>query len=304
MKRSLHALLSGVVDYAALFPPAALDMRAAVEGFATHLTEPSRFMLGRFVLPVVRLREFESAAALVRRGSHDTDEVAPWRLSALTGPDISADVRVALAFNDRHSAATGAGRLEVDSLEIKVQSGAEVAAAMSVIPAQLTPFFEVDIWTDPLDLIREIRRSGGMAKARTGGVTPDAFPSPESVARFMLTCRDERVGFKLTAGLHHPLRGEYRLTYDEIPPRGEMFGFINALVAASLAFSGASPATVVDALTATSVDAFQFTDDAISFGGCSITTEQVAAARTEFVASFGSCSFREPVDDLVTLSLY
>jgi hypothetical protein len=58
---AVRALLSGLVDYAGLFPPAGLDMAGAVERYANHHRGPRAWMLGRFVVPVARLTEFAVA---------------------------------------------------------------------------------------------------------------------------------------------------------------------------------------------------------------------------------------------------
>ncbi len=300
MKQALEVLLAGVVDYAGLFPPAALDMPAATKSYAQYLQDPNRRVLGRFVIPVMRLREFdEAASALLHRGA--TSE--PWRLSALPGPDITADIDLALKFNCRHWSESEIGHAVIDALEIKASVPDEIHAAASVMPRQLTPFFEIPITSDPLVLVNAIKRSGAFAKARTGGVTPGSFPRAEDVARFMIRCRDAQVAFKLTAGLHHPLRAEYPLTYADDAPRGTMFGYLNMFLGAALAWNGADESIVLAALTSTSVQDFAFSDESIIFAGRTLSVDSIRDARDNFVLSFGSCSFREPVDDLAALSI-
>jgi len=300
MKQALEVLLAGVVDYAGLFPPAALDMAAATQAYAQYLDDPARSMLGRFVVPVVRLREFEeAAAALLPRGVASE----PWRLSALPGPDLTADIDLALKFNCRHWNESEIGHAVIDTLEIKVSTPPEIASACSIMPRQFAPYFEIPIGNDPLELVAAIKRGGGFAKARTGGVVASAFPDAKDVARFMVRCRDARVAFKLTAGLHHPLRAEYRLTYAPDAPRGTMFGYLNMFVAAVLAWNGADESVILSALLSQSPRDFHFSDDAVAFDNNSVSIAVVREAREKFIMSFGSCSFREPVDDLAALSI-
>src|SRR5688500_1293567 len=51
LPRSLRALLDGLIDYAGLFPPATLDMQAAVARYARYRAGERAWMLGRFVVP-------------------------------------------------------------------------------------------------------------------------------------------------------------------------------------------------------------------------------------------------------------
>lgn len=300
MKHALEVLLAGAVDYAGLFPPAALDMATAVDAYAQYLQDPDRRLLGRLIVPVVRLREFDDAASTVlSRGA----ATPPWRLSALPGPDLSADIDLALKFNCRHWSDSDIGHAVIDALEIRASVTDEINAAASIMPRQITSYFEIPISSDPLLLVNAIQRSGAFAKARTGGVTADAFPDAKDVARFMIRCRDARVAFKLTAGLHHPLRAEYRLTYTDDAPRGTMFGYLNMFVAAALAWDGADESVVLSAMLATSVHDFRFSDQSIAFADRVLSTDILRDARDNFIISFGSCSFREPVDDLAALSI-
>ena len=171
------------------------------------------------------------------------------------------------------------------------------------MPRQFAPYFEIPIASDPVELVDAIRRDRGFAKARTGGVTEGMFPDAKDVARFMIRCRDARVAFKLTAGLHHPMRAEYALTYDSDAPRGTMFGYLNMFTAAVLAWDGADESVVLSALLSQSPRDFHFSDDAVAFHSTSVPIAVVRDAREKFIISFGSCSFREPVDDLAAISI-
>ena len=52
-----RALLTGLVDYAGLFPPTGLGMEDAVAEYARQHGEPEAWMLGRFVIPAARFDE-------------------------------------------------------------------------------------------------------------------------------------------------------------------------------------------------------------------------------------------------------
>jgi hypothetical protein len=52
---SLRALLSNLIDYAGLYPPAALPLAEAVEKYREHLVSPESWMLNRMVLPSTAL---------------------------------------------------------------------------------------------------------------------------------------------------------------------------------------------------------------------------------------------------------
>lgn len=49
---SLRALLAHLIDYAGLYPPAALPLPAVLENYAAYLVSPDAWMLNRLVLPL------------------------------------------------------------------------------------------------------------------------------------------------------------------------------------------------------------------------------------------------------------
>jgi hypothetical protein len=136
------------------------------------------------------------------------------------------------------------------------------------------------------------------AKIRTGGVTPDAFPDARDVVRFLRACQRHEVRFKATAGLHHPIRGEYHLTYAAESDSTTMFGYLNVMLAAALVLGGHDDGTVLSMLNERSADAFAISGDALQWQSVSIDRELLQRTRDRFIAGFGSCSFHEPLDEL------
>ena len=63
MHASVRALLSRIIDYAGLFPPAKLPLEDALGNYLRHRKEsPHRWMLGRFVCPTARLQDLLTLA--------------------------------------------------------------------------------------------------------------------------------------------------------------------------------------------------------------------------------------------------
>jgi hypothetical protein len=288
---SLRVLLADLIDYAGLFPPAALSMDAAVESYSRYLASEDAWALARFVVPVSRLGEFEAARARCAR-----DHLV-WRLSALLGPDLQGEVAAIRQFNDRNQSAA-----QVDAVEAKAATAADMQTVMAALPPGISVFFEV-----PPDLgltvLPAIRTTGAHAKIRTGGVTADMFPTPRTVAGFIQQCASCGVAFKATAGLHHPLRCTKPLTYEANAPVGVMHGFLNVFLAAALVLNGASVAVLNHTLENQDARAFDFSDDGVRFSDWFLTTGQLETARRTFAVSFGSCSFEEPLADLRELGL-
>ena len=191
-----------LVDYAGLFPPATLPMEGAVRRYAAHLASPDAWMLGRFVVPVERLGEFAESAVPLTENYGDA-----WRLSALIGADAAEAGSRIRAFNAEHR-----GRFVVDVVECRAVAAGSVGASIGALPGELRIFVELPLLDDPRRMLMEIRAAGAWAKMRTGGVTADAFPSAREVGRFIARASELLVPFKATAGLHHPLCGNYPLT--------------------------------------------------------------------------------------------
>ncbi|HEX9129038.1 MAG TPA: hypothetical protein VF850_07755 [Gemmatimonadaceae bacterium] len=297
--KSVDALLADLVDYAGLFPPASEDMGPALENYATYFQSPDRAVLGRFIVPMLRLTELEEAGTdLMPRGPRSE----PWHLSVLVAGDVRSATEEMRKFNSRHSSRSGTGRAVIDVAEMKASTTDEIGHQRRDLAASFMAYFEIPISGDVSPLVKKIAQVGARAKVRTGGVTPEAFPPAEAVVDFMVACQREAVPFKATAGLHHAVRSEHRLTYEPESPKWMMYGFLNVFIAAAMLYSGETEETALAVLEETDPSAFRFDDDAIEWRGKRITTRQIIASRAEFAISFGSCSFREPVDELAHLA--
>ena len=286
MSSATRALLSGLIDYAGLFPPAARSMADAVANYAAYRDGADHWALGRFVVPISRLAEFEAAAAPHLHG-------APWRLAVLAQ---ASDHDEMLRFNARQ-----AGRAVIDAVETKASTVVEIET-MESLAIIGDVFVEIPVTGDPDGLLLAIYALRLRAKIRTGGVTADAAPAPADVVRFLSACVLHGVPFKATAGLHHPLRGEYPLTYAPDAPRGTMHGYLNVFLAALFLRHGMSESDTVALLEERDASAFSLADG-VRWRAHTLTVAQVADARARFAGSFGSCSFREPLDDLSALAL-
>ncbi len=137
-------------------------------------------------------------------------------------------------------------------------------------------------------------------KIRTGGVKASMIPSIEQVAFFIHNCRENRVPFKATAGLHHPLRHDS----SEVDVKTKMHGFLNVFGTAILSHAlGLSESILREMLEDESAESFSFDDNGLRWRDRRASSDQITRARREFAISFGSCSFVEPIEDLRKLGL-
>jgi hypothetical protein len=275
-----------IVDYAGLFPPASLGMGEAVANYDAYRRRADAWMLGRFVVTAPRLSEFVSAWRSVAVGASWGPESRPseaWRVSTLLGAPVGKDLDLVDT-----ARANAQGGLVFDSFEIKGDTPDAVREATLLIHARAGTdalvFVEVPLGARLEDRLAAVRAVGAFAKIRMGGVTAGAIPTPRAAAEFIAACAELGLSFKATAGLHHPVRGEYALTYAADSDRATMHGFLNVWHAAAKALAGASRDAIVAALESPSPES--------SLGNVSLR---------KFALSFGSCSFTEPVDGLKEL---
>ena len=300
---SLRQLLARAIDYAGLFPPCSLDLPPALANQAKYVRSADSWMLSTFVLPAARFGQSEDHLAAF-------DAEHPLRLSALGAKqespgdfinELKETRRVLEAFATRHT-----GRAAIQQLEMALPRDADgaVLAEARVILA------DVDwqcFWEAPanaaeqtIDLLADHNAGAGQRafgfKLRTGGVTADAFPASQQIARALVAATQRQVPIKFTAGLHHPVR-QHR---QEVQTK--MHGFLNVLGAGVLAAQhGWNEKQATEMLESEDSGAFSFDDSSFQWCEWKIASDRIATHR-KLITSLGSCSFDEPREELAALS--
>ncbi len=302
MFSSLKALLSSIVDYAGLFPPARLTLREAIANYARYRQTPYNWMLGRFILPVSRLAELETLSTDV---FSENTIASPWLLSAILSENWELELKQIEAFNHRNKIAIGQSpRYAIASIEFKPLPPEEISRAILHLPNEIESFFEIPFSENLEESLVVLQGTKASAKIRTGGLTAEAFPSVEQLCRFMFASAGVRASFKATAGLHHPLPGKYPMSYEPNSFAAAMQGFINVTILAALVYwQKITQEEALAVLQESSIESFQFQEDRIIWKDKQISISEIEESRQLFYRSFGSCSFQEPLDELGSLYL-
>jgi hypothetical protein len=273
----------GLFDDASLFPPASLTMPEAVAGHLRHQQAWYGEMSGPFVCADTKITQLSAALTAANVAELDLALVLP------NGAD-SLDGAVDTVFADP--------RLRLRAVEVPVdRQAADTEAAVARLIARLdaapmagaTAFAEIPAGQLTSDAVHALSEHRYPAKLRTGGVTAEAFPDEQTLARCLVLLADQRLAFKCTAGLHHAVRHRAADT------GFEHHGFLNVLLAAAAALEGAEVAAVAHVLADQNAAH-------VANGVSELTADAAADARSLFT-SFGTCSTDEPITDLVTLGL-
>lgn len=290
-------LLSEVIDYAGLFPPAKLNMQDSVANYLRYKQGPEKWLVSRFACSAAKLPDL--ARELVE---HPEEPFVPVTVIGSASTDrkswehaLTHDSEAMNKFLDDVE-----DHADIEAFEIRVPDHAHLESWI----ADLHGFGEADVFVelpwdaamdDSLSLLAETQWL--RAKARTGGLEASAFPSSGHVAGFIQQCANLDVPFKLTAGLHHPLP---RL--DEATG-GRMHGFLNILTALAVhQAQELSRAEIAAILEEEDASAFAFTDSDIAYRDMRASIDDAEEVREVFV-SYGSCSVEEPLQDLAAMGL-
>ena len=254
-------LFLGLLDDAAIFPPGNVEMPEAVRAYRERRGLP---LLGAFICALPRWGELRENLT-----------GGPPLPVALTVPGGTGDVAAAIAL------ARAEPRVELAALEVPA-SAEGTAALAKTVDRMVVTYVELP-WAEVTETTVAVLADAGLRlKIRTGGVVASAFPDERRLAGVLEVAVRGGIPFKLTAGLHDPIR-------HRAPDTGfEHHGYLNVLLATARALEGGDvTAALADQDGARVASAVADIDDALA-----------QRIRRHFV-SFGTCSITEPVDGLL-----
>jgi hypothetical protein len=264
-----RALLGSLIDHAALFPPASMDMPDAIAADRAARATEHAWILDRFIVPASKLgelpREAPRLSVVLDGGEGDLEAVHEARIS---------------------------GRI-VELVEARVDPE-WIPDTQRLVEAKLgdgvRAFWELPPSRALAGEVAAVREARAGAKIRCGGAA--GVPPVAGVAAFVAACRDAGVPFKATAGLHHAVRAD------------GAHGFLNLLAAAVFAHSEGLPAEQLEPLLAEEDPAaFAIDADGLAVHGYRARLAAIEEARRDLFLAYGSCSFSEPVEDLTALGV-
>ncbi len=302
-------LFDGLIDYAGLFPPAALPLAEVVARYGAYRRAATGWMLGRLVVPIEAYAALDKAVATLP----DAAVARPWRVSVLGSGSVEDDRQTLADVASRGRSEDG--RLRVDSVEVRVATPLDVRRARALVGDGWPVYCEPVGPGDSDALLDAIAIAGMRMKLRAGGPSAGDVPSAISVARTLAGCVQRGICLKATAGLHHAVTGEHSLTHDASGPCARTFGYLNLLVAAGVAESAGAAAVRAPEVVAALARLLSLTSPpVISAGGVlewaasdGPLTEgrlhDIAASARALVRGIGTCWFEEPVAEARALHL-
>jgi hypothetical protein len=265
------ALFAGLVDDAAVFPPGNAPLPEAVRLHRLHRSSGYAACVGPLLVPA------SAAPDLV--GLLDG---APLRVAVIGRPGTPAgEVADAVALLQHTPGAEVVGVELGWTPDWRSTDFAGIPRTLEVPRGQDQATAIADVAADASDSVVL------PAKFRTGATETWAWPDEVELATFIRSTIDHDLGFKLTGGLHHVVRG----THDGV----EQHGLLNVLSAVRWALNGEE----VDEL----VDLLGERDPAVLVPQVVRMSAADAAIVRAFFTAYGCCEVTDPLGELTTLGL-
>lgn len=267
-------LFAGLVDDAAVFPPGNAPLADAVRLHRLHRTSAYAACVGPLLVPAASADDLVALLAAAT-------EPDPLRVAVIGRPGTPVEEVVSAVQTLRRAPRAVVVGAEIGwspdwreaaldvPLSLEVPRGATQSGALADIAADASDS----------DLLQ--------AKFRTGATPTWAWPDEAELAAFIRGAVDHDLGFKLTGGLHHAVRGNHA--------GEEQHGLLNVLTAVRWALNGEE----ADELTPLLAER----DPAELVGHVTRMSAADAAIVRAFFTTYGCCAVTDPITELTSLGL-
>jgi hypothetical protein len=299
---AIRSLLSKIIDYAGLFPPASLTLTETLQTFRRLSRESIGWMIGKIVLP---------SNVLSRIDGEILDQFDRFPVTIVSTNVANRDLWLETLRTDLAQVkpfAVAHRQVVVEAFEVVLPGELDSTALGELLKSTYSilesypVYFEIP--SGPRfdyrfalagDSLGEFGNSVWGLKLRTGGINREQFPSSRTIADAILVSQHAQIPIKFTAGLHHPIR-----RWDETL-QTEMQGFINVFLGAFLAQAyHLSADSLIRVLEEKDPARFWFRDTSAGWNDLEVARDTIKKFRGS-VPSFGSCSVDEPREGLEKL---
>jgi hypothetical protein len=311
---SLSLFLNGIMDYAGLFPPASLTLHNSYSNYLKHIESPLSWMLAKFVIPAGKLAELaeiyerfdvsNKVPLSILFNSAETDEA----FNSSFNNDIKAVKEFREKIEEKVTADAFEVKIPVDIKDdekkllkflVNINSNLEKKLKLDVpVFLESPPDAVMPIVIDVISQFNIENKKRYGYKLRTGGVEKSAIPDAGVIATAIKIVQNHEMPIKFTAGLHHPFRH-----FNE-GIQAYMHGFINVFAASVLNCThNINRHEIKEILLDENQDDFEFHDTFFKWKNLVELNSLIEDARKNYIISFGSCSFGDPVKDLKDFEL-
>ncbi len=317
---SAESFFHRLIDYAGLFPPTSLSMDEAFSLYLKYLNSGHRWMLSKFICPFGRTGEIAAHQEILKLNKDDRIELSMITSGAQECSGFISNLKKEIA--DFLEITLKVPHFRIESIEFKLpleltadpdvqKISAFLDALTDCIKEELEHriflFCELPVNKDFSSSVRQLASAIQMHnvlfndtgfKLRTGGTDATDFPEPEMIVKSIRACLNHNVAMKFTAGMHHPVR------FLDSGLNVKRHGFINVFGAGIVAFRHAiSDHELTQMIEEEDPSSFRFNNEYFEWKDWKCTIEEIHGARNNLVISYGSCSFEEPVSDLIHLNV-
>lgn len=313
--QSLNIFMHELLDYAGLFPPTTLSLHDSLKNFAEYHYHSQKNWLGKFILPVNKIDDLililskqnifsgieKKASFSVILSSCESISDFPNYLQK----DLNSITNLINQFKDI---------IDIQSFELLPpkevfsSSSSKLMNEFLLILSdkfslfqRITEFYcELPFLENMEDYLASIIKNNlnngshkMSVKLRTGGITPQQIPSAQDIAKAIFLCAEQKIPIKATAGLHVPVPN------DNPHIGARLHGFLNVFSCMLLCYDQLFNRKEMEKIILSySYLDFKFSVTGLHVGDRFISNQKMNDLRKNFIKSFGTCSFLEPVEHL------